>query len=56
MRFFLSLELILLGVILTTERNKCEDIYKEYFGENYKFSFDEGHSLIVSNHTAWIVN
>ena len=36
-------------------RNKSEELYKSYFGDNYKFTYDEGFSLLISNHTGWVV-
>jgi 1-acyl-sn-glycerol-3-phosphate acyltransferase len=45
---------MLFGVCLKTERNNNEELYKEYFGPEYKITYDEGYSAIISNHTGWV--
>ena len=36
------------------EKEKIEKIYKKYFGEDYKISYDENYSIIISNHISFI--
>jgi hypothetical protein len=53
--FFTFQVLFFLGVKKNVSRNMAEKVYKKYFGENYNFTFDEKYSLIISNHTSWVV-
>ena len=44
------------GVVLNIKRlDDCENIYKKYLGEDYKISFEDNYSCIVSNHISWHV-
>jgi hypothetical protein len=47
--------MMFLGARRIVKRNTDEKVYKEYFGENYTFTFDDNYSLLISNHTGWIV-
>jgi lysophosphatidylcholine acyltransferase/lyso-PAF acetyltransferase len=46
---------ILLGIIKYERRVECSEQYKKYFGEDYEIVYDKGYSLMISNHTGWIV-
>ena len=36
------------------DNEKIEKIYKKYFGEDYKISYDENYSIVISNHISFI--
>ena len=53
--FFLKWFAFTLGIkSVHVERQKCEKLYKEIFGDDYNFTYDEGYSTIISNHTGWV--
>lgn len=55
-KFFLGLELFFLGIRRKVVRLECEEVYKKFLGEgSYKCTHDEAYSVIVSNHTGWVV-
>ena len=47
--------MMFIGARRIIKRKTDEKIYKRYFGENYKFTYDDNYSLLISNHTSWLV-
>jgi hypothetical protein len=60
MKFFIKIALrtvnIILGLRTHERRVVCDEEYKKYFGKDYEIVYDKGYSLMISNHTGWIVN
>jgi hypothetical protein len=48
--------MLIMGLVIKDKRIKCEEIYAKYFGEEYELKYDNDYSVIISNHTGWIVN
>ena len=55
-KFFSSLVLLVYGIIRTVRRETPKEIYTKYFGDNYNYTYDDDYTLIISNHTGWVVN
>src|SRR5947209_558017 len=53
-RFFVGLLNFVLGFRRIDSRQNSEEVYRKYLGPDYKFTYDEGYSLIISNHTGWV--
>jgi hypothetical protein len=43
------------GILRKVKRENPKEVYRKYFGDNYSFTYDEDYSLIISNHTGWVV-
>ena len=52
---WVGLLLCVLGVRthMTTFNN--DEVFKKYFGPDFKISYDDSYSLIISNHISWMV-
>lgn len=44
------------GILIISSRPDVSELYKKYFGPDYKIEYDSGYSAIISNHTCFVVN